>query len=333
MGRVRPAARAGRRRRSLSAAVRIGTCSWADETLTKTWYPSSVRTAEARLHHYAEQFDTVELNASYYALPSPDATAAWARRTPPGFVFHVKAFGMMTRHPVRAEQLPADLRAEAQVDDRGRVDHPSRELRGEVFTRFRVRARAAARGRQAGRDPDAVPGVRRPQAGLARVPGVGQGAPRRRRDDGRVPAPQLARAGARLRHARVPALAGGDLRDGRCAPHRRPQPGADGRRRHLADGVPAPARPQRRHVERARPQRGRALRLPVLAPTSWPSGRSRCASSRRSRSAPTPCSTTMAAAPARRGPIAQAPTNAHMLREILRADGVPVTDSPRSAPA
>ena len=97
-----------------------------------------MRTAEARLHHYAEQFDTVELNASYYALPSPDATAAWARRTPPGFVFHVKAFGMMTRHPVRAEQLPPDLRAEAPVDDRGRVDRPSRELRGEVFTRFRA---------------------------------------------------------------------------------------------------------------------------------------------------------------------------------------------------
>jgi uncharacterized protein YecE (DUF72 family) len=97
-----------------------------------------VRTAEARLQHYAEQFDTVELNASYYALPSPDAAAAWARRTPPGFVFHVKAFGMMTRHPVRAEQLPADLRGEAPVDERGRVDHPSRELRGEVFTRFRA---------------------------------------------------------------------------------------------------------------------------------------------------------------------------------------------------
>ncbi len=97
-----------------------------------------MRTAEARLHHYAERFDTVELNASYYALPSPDATAAWARRTPPGFVFHVKAFGMMTRHPVRAEQLPADLRAEAPLDERGRVDHPSRDLRGEVFTRFRA---------------------------------------------------------------------------------------------------------------------------------------------------------------------------------------------------
>ena len=102
------------------------------------WYPPSVRTGEARLQHYAARFDTVEVNASYYALPTPEAAAAWARRTPPGFVFHVKAFGMMTRHPVKLEQLPPDLRDEANVDERGRVDHPSEELRSEVFTRFRA---------------------------------------------------------------------------------------------------------------------------------------------------------------------------------------------------
>ena len=97
-----------------------------------------MKTSEARLGHYAARFDTVELNASYYALPSPDAAAAWARRTPPGFVFHVKAFGMMTRHPVKPEQLPTDLRDEAETDARGRIERPSRELRAEVFTRFRA---------------------------------------------------------------------------------------------------------------------------------------------------------------------------------------------------
>jgi uncharacterized protein YecE (DUF72 family) len=97
-----------------------------------------VRSSEARLAHYADRFDTVELNSSYYALPNPDAAAAWARRTPDGFVFHVKAFGMMTRHPVKAEQLPPDLRAEAPLDDRGRIDRPPRELRAEVFRRFRA---------------------------------------------------------------------------------------------------------------------------------------------------------------------------------------------------
>ncbi|MGH3074095.1 MAG: DUF72 domain-containing protein, partial [Gaiellales bacterium] len=92
--------------------MRIGTCSWADESLVKAWYPRTARTAEGRLRHYAELFDTVEVNSSYYAIPTTEAAAAWARRTPDGFVFHVKAFGMMTRHPVKADQLPPDLRGE-----------------------------------------------------------------------------------------------------------------------------------------------------------------------------------------------------------------------------
>jgi uncharacterized protein YecE (DUF72 family) len=62
--------------------------------------------------------------------------ANWAERVPDGFVMHVKAFGMMTRHPVKAEALPPDLREGAPVDDKGRIDRPPRELRSEVFARF-----------------------------------------------------------------------------------------------------------------------------------------------------------------------------------------------------
>ncbi len=49
---------------------------------------------------------------------------------------HVKAFGLMTRHPVKLEALPEDLRDATPVDERGRVDRPPRELRAEVFRRF-----------------------------------------------------------------------------------------------------------------------------------------------------------------------------------------------------
>jgi uncharacterized protein YecE (DUF72 family) len=49
---------------------------------------------------------------------------------------HVKAFAMMTRHPVKLEQLPTELREGAATDERGRVERPSRELRAEVFRRF-----------------------------------------------------------------------------------------------------------------------------------------------------------------------------------------------------
>jgi len=117
------------------APIRIGTCSWADQSLSKFFYPKGTPARE-RLSYYAERFDTVEVDSTFYRLPSPEMVAGWAERTPDGFVMHVKAFALMTRHPVKLEQLPPDLRGEAAVDDRGRVERPSRELRGEVFDRF-----------------------------------------------------------------------------------------------------------------------------------------------------------------------------------------------------
>ncbi len=117
-------------------SIRVGTCSWADDSLSTLWYPSWVKSAEQRLRFYAEHFDTVEVNSSYYAIPEQATAARWAERTPPGFVFHVKAFGLMTRHRVLVEQLPPDLRAAAIIDHRGAVDGASEELRGVVFSRF-----------------------------------------------------------------------------------------------------------------------------------------------------------------------------------------------------
>ena len=82
----------------MAATVRIGICSWADEGLVKTWYPRGVSTAEKRLRHYAERFDTVEADSPFYHLPDPAVTEKWAVRTPEGFVFHLKASGELTGH-------------------------------------------------------------------------------------------------------------------------------------------------------------------------------------------------------------------------------------------
>jgi uncharacterized protein YecE (DUF72 family) len=119
----------------MAAPIRVGVCSWADETLTKVWYPKSVKSGEDRLRYYAERFDVVEANSTYYRLPDPHMVENWAERTPPGFTMHVKAFGVMTRHPVKVDQLPTDLR-DVPTDTRGRVDRPPREYRAEVFKRF-----------------------------------------------------------------------------------------------------------------------------------------------------------------------------------------------------
>jgi uncharacterized protein YecE (DUF72 family) len=115
--------------------IRVGTCSWADESFSKAWYPKGVKSGE-RLGFYAERFDVVEANSSFYRLPDEELVARWARLLPDGFVMHVKAFGLMTRHPVRLEAVPEDLHGEVEADERGRVDRPSREVRGEVFRRF-----------------------------------------------------------------------------------------------------------------------------------------------------------------------------------------------------
>ena len=93
----------------MAAPVRIGTCSWADDALSKHWYPPGTPPKE-RLPYYAERFSTVEVDSTYYRVPPREMVQGWDDRTPDGFVMHVKAFGLMTRHPVKLEQVPPDLR-------------------------------------------------------------------------------------------------------------------------------------------------------------------------------------------------------------------------------
>ncbi len=47
--------------------------------------------------HYATRFDTVELNATFYRLPSPETVARWAAQAPPGFCYAVKV-GQFATH-------------------------------------------------------------------------------------------------------------------------------------------------------------------------------------------------------------------------------------------
>jgi uncharacterized protein YecE (DUF72 family) len=107
--------------------------------MVRAWYPPGVRSAADRLRYYAAQFDTVEVDSSFYGLPTAATARLWAERTPPGFVFHVKAFAMLTRHGVRADRLPVHLRTghDFEVDRQGRILRPSAQLREETFALFR----------------------------------------------------------------------------------------------------------------------------------------------------------------------------------------------------
>src|SRR5438132_10262755 len=92
--------------------IRIGTASWTDASLleSKKWYPPDVKTPEDRLKFYASKFSLVELDASYYTLELEDSAEKWARITPRGFMFDVKAFRLFTGHQTPPSMLPKDVR-------------------------------------------------------------------------------------------------------------------------------------------------------------------------------------------------------------------------------
>ncbi|MCM0081465.1 DUF72 domain-containing protein [Geomonas sp. Red32] len=93
-----------------TGAIRIGTCSWTESEGGEAG-TFGVESPHDRLARYAERFDTVEVDSSYYALPAPSMIRAWLERTPPGFLFHVKAYGALTGHGIDPSRLPPQLKS------------------------------------------------------------------------------------------------------------------------------------------------------------------------------------------------------------------------------
>ena len=92
--------------------VLVGTSSWTDKTLIESgkFYPRAAKTPEERLRYYASQFPIVEIDSSYYGLPVEENAQRWVDRTPPGFVFNIKAYRLFTLHQTPVVSLPAELR-------------------------------------------------------------------------------------------------------------------------------------------------------------------------------------------------------------------------------
>ena len=75
--------------------LRIGCSGWNYRDWRDAFYPPKLP-ARRWLEAYAESFDTVEVNTTFYRLPKVEAVAAWAAQTPPRFVFAFKASRYMT---------------------------------------------------------------------------------------------------------------------------------------------------------------------------------------------------------------------------------------------
>ncbi|MGA7860836.1 MAG: DUF72 domain-containing protein [Thermoplasmata archaeon] len=90
----------------MGAEVRIGTSSWTSEAWWGRVYPDGTPPAD-RLRLYASLYDCVEVDATYYTLPTRRMVEGWYSRTPPGFLFTLKVTRDLLdpKTPVNAEKL------------------------------------------------------------------------------------------------------------------------------------------------------------------------------------------------------------------------------------
>lgn len=90
------------------ATARIGTSGWNYRHWLGPFYPPGTR-ARDMLSHYAQRFETVEVNGTFYRLPSPETLAGWRDHVPEGFAFACKA----SRYITHMKKLNVDETATA----------------------------------------------------------------------------------------------------------------------------------------------------------------------------------------------------------------------------
>jgi uncharacterized protein YecE (DUF72 family) len=96
------------------SAIRIGCSGWSYEHWRGVLYPETGSSARW-LELYAESFDTVEINATFYRLPRASAVTRWATRTPAGFCFAVKGSRYVTHVKRLHEMSESVARLETRI--------------------------------------------------------------------------------------------------------------------------------------------------------------------------------------------------------------------------
>lgn len=77
--------------------------------------------AADRLGWYAQHFEMVEVNSTFYAAPDARMVERWCRSTPDHFTFNVKLHQLFSRHSTAAKLLPPSLQQSAETDSRGKI--------------------------------------------------------------------------------------------------------------------------------------------------------------------------------------------------------------------
>lgn len=86
----------------MAAEIRIGTSGYSYKHWIGRYYPAELKSSDW-LRHYVRDFDTVELNNTFYALPKEETFDAWRKNTPSDFLFAVKGSRFLT-HMIKLKE-------------------------------------------------------------------------------------------------------------------------------------------------------------------------------------------------------------------------------------
>ena len=124
----------------------MGTASWSDPGFVERWYPKKLPAGD-RLPWYAQHFELVEVNSTFYSVPEPRMVERWCAATPDSFTFDIKLHQLFSFHSTPVKLLPPDLQSRAETDVRGNVK-PTPDMQAALLRAF---LRAMAIFRSAGK--------------------------------------------------------------------------------------------------------------------------------------------------------------------------------------
>src|SRR5437773_5657331 len=104
----------------VSGKILVGTASWSDPGFVERWYPKKLPPGD-RLRWYAQYFELVEVNSTFYSVPEPRMVERWCAATPDDFTFDVKLHQLFSFHSTPAKLLPPDLQSRVATDAKGNV--------------------------------------------------------------------------------------------------------------------------------------------------------------------------------------------------------------------
>lgn len=124
----------------MTASIHLGTSSFTATGWERSFYPRRLKSADY-LAHYANHFDSVEVDSTFYACPTAKTVSGWFAKTPHNFIFCVKVPQTITHNKVLVD---CDAEWKEFLDTMGLL----KPKRGPIVFQFPFLSRSIFRDRE-----------------------------------------------------------------------------------------------------------------------------------------------------------------------------------------